>query len=250
MCSHAGLDHLHKSASDDYSLRPIKSLCCIDRTCIQYPCLQYARSLEPILSKYYFLSDRFQSVIFTNIWSSAIDKLVKSGLKLTVDDLKSNLWDPVFKECRQLIEGLHSEEIKLNEIDYYFRRLDYMDGHLKEFHKAMEACHDGPLNVGNWIASTIDKIKLYWSLCDQSKAAMTVLDLKKSLELSGDFCLIEDIAKRASTSMADAQLKDIDDRMYQAKTFLASFTTERLECLRAFSRCMELVKWIQQETQG
>ena len=241
--------------AQDYMSKPISSLCSIsvDGTSfsITHPCFKSAIPLEPMLNNYYFLSEKYPSAIFFTIWSS---KLRKTKSTVRIFDFVTAIWEPVFKECCQLLDSIHSRDIKLKDVDHYFCHLGRNDlfDHLSNFYKAIELCHNKKLGSNPWIGVAVQQMKLYWSLCNQAKAARTVLDLKESLELTGDFSIVESVAKMVTDAMKEtASLKDMNEEIGETKSFLEQFCTqERLECLQTFSKCLNLVRWIREETKG
>ena len=250
-----GLAELHQDCKNDYSSAQLNSICEVQPSPgdVSLNCFKSARPLESMLTKYYFFSAVFRSNVFVKIWSSKL-KII-SKMELRVEDIPTSLWEPVFTECCQLLEDIHSQEIRMKDIEQHLGSLseDNLCDHLCQLNNAMRACSgkkDGQSGSNKWIRSAVDKIKLYRSLSNQAEAAKTVLELRDSLHLAGDFGVIEDVAFKVNTSMREASLKSIDEKIVQTKTFLEHFTKDRLECLKAFSECLGLIEWIRKETEG
>ena len=213
-----------------------------------------SEALDSMLTSFYFFSDRFQSNIFDKIWCSTLRQASKKGLLHTITDIVTQVWEPVFAECCKLAEDLYSEEIKLKHIECYFDpRDEHMFHNIKQLSEAIKACTvlpEGQSASNSWIRTVVDKMEMYWSLCSQAEAAKTVLDLKECLRLTGNFDVIEEVADKIDTSMRESALKTIDAKVIKAKTFLEQCTGEKLHCLRAFSKCLDLIDWIRKETKG
>ena len=213
-----------------------------------------SQALDSMLTSFYFFADKFQSNVFDYVWCSTLKGASKKGVLLKIDDVITEVWEPVFTECCKIAEDLYSEDIKLKEIDCYFDpRDEHLFHNIKMLTEAIKACAnlpEGQSASNSWIRTVVDKMEMYWSLCSQAEAAKTVLEIKESLHLAGNFDIIKEVAGKIDTSMRESALKTIDAKVVQAKTFLEQCTGEKLRCLRAFSKCLDLIEWIRKETKG
>lgn len=247
-----------REINQDNLTKPINSLCYVetlDPKSIHFPSFQLAQPLESILEHYYYLSSVHYSDFFQIIWSSKLREISKMKSTLTIADVGTRIWKPVFSDCSDLIKKVSSKSIKLKEVDYYFRQAqaDHIYDNLLNLFTAIEACNGNTPDSFVWIRQAVHLIKQYWSLCKQAEAASTLLELKDSLKLTGNFDVIESVANKVTTSMADASLDSIDHhRFVEAKSFLEQFTKdkEKLECLQVFATCVNIVEWIRKETKG
>lgn len=237
----------------DYSQEPINSLCyqCPSQK-VQFMCFESADPLQLMLSNFYVLCDKHRSDLFQHIW---ISKLNDVNDTLTIPDVVTKIWDPVFSECCQLIESVYSRSIKLKDVDRLFKCIEResITNHLKNLFLAIESCRNRRQPVSfSWINIAVERIKLYWSLCEKAEAANIVLDLKDRLQLTGKFNLIEKVAYQINASIKNESLDFIDQSMVDTIAFLNQFTEEswKLECLRKFSNCMDIVEWLRKETKG
>lgn len=253
-----GLSTLMREIHGDYSSKPISSLCTRKNLSspIEFMCFELATPLRSILEKYSFMSNKHHSDLFQQIWKFKLQEVLSAKLQLTFHEVVIKIWDPVFSECCQLVDDVRKGNIKLKKVDYYFQPLNVsgtVSHHLKSLYTAVEACRSKKAQSFSWIQSSVDLMEQYWALCKQAKAAKIVLDLRDKLQLTGDFKVIEDIASRVNTSMMDAPLQSIGRKNFkEAKTFLDKFSAEdkKLECLKQFSACLNIVEWIRKETKG
>lgn len=251
-----GLSDLMLEIHQDFSSRPISSLCSVDSSPnhIKFKCFEVAKPVWPILNHYYFLSDKHYSALFQQIWKSKLNEVSRPKLLLTLQDVVAKIWDPVFSECCQLVDSVRKRSIKLKKVDFYFQiEVGGVSLSLRKLYTAVEACRDNKsdnLSFG-WVQTSVDLMEQYWALCKQAEAAKIVLKLKEELELTGDFEIIEDVASRAS--MMDASLESIGQKnLKEAKSFLDKFTegSGKLECLKKFAACLNIVEWMRKETKG
>lgn len=256
---HAGLAHLIDEISQDHFSKAINSLCCIESSpqfgSPRFVCFEIAQPLEPILNSYHMLSLHYASDLFKHIWTSALKTEAKTKLTATFTDVVARAWNPVFAQCCWLIDNVQTRKIKLKDVDEYFGH--YEGGHLiieqlHNLYSAIEACSGKPVNETRWIRSSVDLMEQYWALCEQAEAANIILDLKKSLRLTGNFEIIEHVANQVTESMREKSLDNIDRKLIDAKSFLEEMTADarKLECLRQFAACSNIVEWIRKETTG
>lgn len=241
-------DHLHVS---------LNKLCLCRSNAqdeVTFTCFQAAQPLEPILDRYSILFHTYQSELFMQFWKSKLREIYKSKTELTFSEVVTKIWNPVFSECCQLVESVKFKSIKLRDVDNYFRPLkdNFVYEYLLNLHKALEACHGKSTDLGQWVRSAVNHMEQYWSLCEQAEAASIVLELKSSLALTGDFKTIEDVAGKVTLSMQEAPLESIDEKLISAKSFLETFTSDKrkLDCLKGFAACMNVVEWIRKESTG
>ncbi len=232
----------------------MNSLCCSSDGVtaeVQFACFKSAQPLRPILQN---VSRLHGSELFQNIWTAKLTRTSKSKITLTFTDVVNKVWNPVFEECARLVDSIQSRSIKLKYINHYFGCLGSkrLLAHLKALYVAMEACHGRAGRSPAWIHIAVDRMHQYWSLCAQAKAAKVVLELKGKLGLSGDFRVIQGVAGEIAESMKDSTLDDIDQNLSDAKLFLEEFTKDarKLNCLKSFSECMNIVEWIRKVSKG
>lgn len=244
-----------KVLKKDYDLEPI-SLCSLDDAVesdidVYFDCFKMARPLEPIFKKFNILSLQHQSVLFQNIWTQTKRNAVNQ--EITIPDV-NKLWNPVFRECIELIKGICSRHITLKKVDYYFHDWEtrLIQQEIYQLYRALEACGVKWEKEGGWIEKAVEHMKQYWSLLDQAEAAKTILELKDRLAITGNFAIIENVAKSDTKLMEDKRLDDIDEKLVEAKTFLEKIKKDKqkLKCLRTFADCLNVVQWIRKETRG
>ena len=258
-CLPAGLSDLMSEVVQDFSSKPICSLCSVneDSTAIEFKCFLQARPLHirrvPLF--YSLFSGNHHSDLFQKIWKSKLDEVLRTKVKLTFEEVATKVWDPVFEECSELVDSVRGRTLKLKKVDSYFLQLKVgsVSQNLKDLYTAVEACRNKTEENSGWIQRSVDLMEQYWALCKQVKAANIVLELRDKLKLAGDFEIFQDVASRVNTSMMDAPLESIGRKtLKDAKSFLDKATEEekKLECLEQFTACLSIVEWMRKETKG
>ena len=238
----------------DHSEKSIASLCSEGSAgMIDYTCFSDAQPLNRMLFQFYHLSYEYPSGLFERIWQLKLKEVARAKLNLTFNDVVTKVWIPTFEECCQLIDSVKNGSITLLAVDQYFHHPEgQMDHHLTSLFKGIEACFDRKVESSVWIRSAVDRMQQYWSLCEQADAASTVMELKDSLKLRGNFEIIETVASTFATSMEKATLNDINERVIETRSFLEQFTKDKkkLESLKSFAACLNIVEWIRKESEG
>lgn len=245
---------LLKEVKQDHSDCHINTLCCAEESLqsVQYKCFKAAQPLQSILPAFYSLSMQYPSELFQQIWKSKLRAVASEKVPLTFGDVMAKIWKPVFVDCCHLIDSVKELTITLADVNFHFQKLDERQSHLELLFKATEACHGREVESTTWIRNALERMHLYWNLCEQADAAKTVLELKESLKLKGNFKVIESVAGAFTTSVDKQTLNDIDQRLIEMSSFLEHFTKNRkkLECLKSFAACLDIVEWIRKESQG
>ena len=144
----------------------------------------------------------YKNDIFHRIWIHTSNQAFKANSELTISDIVTKIWNPAFEECCRLLDSLSNCSITLQEVDDRFLRfnnnISMIKFHLEQLHRGVEECHNRKLPPGcpPWIHSAVEHMQQYWTLSRYAKAAQTVLELRDMLNLTGDFSLMETIAKK------------------------------------------------------
>ena len=179
----------------------INTLCRIspDGSC-QILCFNSAKPLEPYLEQFIKFSLTYQSDLFNKFWQEKLSEIGQEGGCLTFQQVIDFVWTPVFGTCERLLVDLQSWKIKLLEVDMLFqnryREQKLLSRDLKNLYSAVSECQEKKENDSGWIKSVIDRIWQYWELCNYHEAAQAFINIKDTLGLTGDFSLVEKVAKQ------------------------------------------------------
>ena len=191
-----------KELQQNFDSKQIKSLCVSQGPShLVHNCFPTAAPLDPIMTSYDFMARHHPNDIFHRIWSAVSLKAAKENPNLTINDIVTKIWNPAFQECCRVLDSLHDHSMKLKEVNDRFHHYD--DGnvivvHLEKLYKGVELCCNRAPHAKRpvWIDSAVDRMQQYWTLSRYADAAQTVLQLKENLGLTGDFSLMETIAKK------------------------------------------------------
>ena len=192
------LKDIREELEMNFEIKPISSLCQqVEGRVIIY-CFQLADPFIPIISDFTVLIRQYPNNTFKNYWDA--EKNVQNMMLQLVDVVKK-VWEPAFKKCCAFLESLRDKSITLAEVDELLNT--YPDEKLKFEIKQLEKgiCHCKNIKVldNKWIESCVKRMWEYHSLRRHTSAAEAFLSLKVTLELTGDFDIVEKLAAEVSS---------------------------------------------------
>ena len=166
--------------------------------------LKAASSLDDITKKFDILNS---SALFNTLWNKHMTraeiKFAKSHSQLTIQNIKTDIWDPCFQECQKMLSSLCNKTMLLSEVDHYFSSSDDIENtqtQILVLYKSVQQCAPDRTDIKDHdlISDAVKCMEKYWSLCRLNKVAKVVMNLKSTLKLTGDFSLIETLATKVS----------------------------------------------------
>ena len=143
---------------------------------------------------YYFTSSEgCCSQIFGSRWTNSKKKYVQSlnGKHITISTFVNDLWIPVINEFQSdlesLSDGLQLPLEKVTELFDGIRERKVLEHELEKWCIAFK--HEKRA----WIRNAAQKILEYQELTYYSKSAHTLMELKNTLKLSGDFNILTNL---------------------------------------------------------
>ena len=136
------------------------------------------------------------------MWVAGVEQARAKHPALSISNLKSEVWSPVFQQCQQLLDGLKTLSITLGKVDSHFRNYETSGDiitQLKLLFTGINECL-GMQASDHWIDRSVQRIAEYRKLCSYRDAAKSVLKLKAFLQLSGeDFSDVKRISNEVIT---------------------------------------------------
>ena len=198
-----GLEELKQQLNSNYNDVAIKEVCRFDGKTFVH-CFVTANVLTPILRQFEYVCHVHPSEVFRQIWLERMRTAEYSKGVLEIHDIIVEIWNPALRECSQLIESLHTCTIVLEDVDKYFGDIepDNLYKVIQNLAGGVDLCRfdrSESFSNASWIHRCVQLISDYRTLCQCSQAATTLLDLRKELNLTGDFQLIETLAATVHT---------------------------------------------------
>ena len=237
--------------------KSICKLCIIQDRKASLMVFQNSHSVLPILPSFNTCFHLFPNDITSYFWTAILKDLRQKKEGISFDNFESKVWNPFFGSCSGFLVSIREKTIKLREVhnmDKYVERNHEITEQLHLLFNAIEVCQKRPpsSHPPSWVVDGVTQMKKYLSLCDQARAAGTVLQLRNKLQLKGNFSVVESLSQEFSFSMQDQFLNSINPKMFAAASFLEKLTSrrDRWICIETFSKCLDVVEWIRKETKG
>uniref|UniRef100_A0A1X7THY6 Death domain-containing protein n=1 Tax=Amphimedon queenslandica TaxID=400682 RepID=A0A1X7THY6_AMPQE len=155
------------------------------------------------------------------------------------------LWMPMLKEFKEDLGRLHNGlQMPLKKVKHLFNDLSDKTTINEELTKWCCAVDEPDQS---WIRDAAQKILDYQELCRYSYSAQTLMQLKKTLKLSGDFSSVEALLpKEGIKDDGDVTLATVKSSAAETADILKDIADvpHRRACLETFCSCMSLVAWV------
>lgn len=194
MYSGPDADQLQVGPLSVFLERPINSLCStVDGRCHVH-CFPAAAPLEQCVSKFWTMSHDCGSDLFSDCWNDTIANLKPKG-SLALKDVVPKVWVPVFTHCEKLLQQLMDYTISLATVDQLFKDKTNITQIIQQLNKSVEMCRSG-VEVKDfvWVEQVVERMEQFWELCRYEEAAQAILELRKALNITGSFDLVEKVA--------------------------------------------------------
>ena len=184
---------------------PVNSLCTTTPEGIyQIKCFNSAEALFPYVEKFFVLSKKYANTFFESFWVEKLSQVEQNKEVLTFKDVIDLVWKAVLDRCVRLLKDLQSWKMQLSEIDEalkgkYSNQEDLMRD-IENLSKAVSECCGGLKDV-KWIKEVSSRIWQYWELCSYHEPAKAFLKIRDSLGLTGNFSLIDRVAKQVQNHL-------------------------------------------------
>lgn len=159
-----------------------------------------AKPIESCVDNFYVISYTHSSDLFNRFWQERLTEVGKDDRTIKFTQVNEYLWEPVFDQCVTLLDDLRSGQLKLPAVDALFKDNYSSDREklhvdLNKLHSAVSICRGKPSSKIRWIKTAVNQMGQYWDLCNYQEAALAFLKIRDTLDLSGDFSLVESVAK-------------------------------------------------------
>ena len=183
----------HKLRMDWSTLR-INELCMRGPSGIVVVYFDLEPEVQQMVSKIYGIQN---SRIFNDLWHEFCKKLQGSTVKL--EDVVRLMWSPIRENLLSIKQQFISGEMQIKEVDVFLKTFKYKCDELeREFELLLVNFRDPETRLESQkhqLRFRIQQIKDYRKLFDAGIAARSIIDLKKAMNLTGDFSEVESIAE-------------------------------------------------------
>uniref|UniRef100_A0A8B9Q3T4 RING-type E3 ubiquitin transferase n=1 Tax=Apteryx owenii TaxID=8824 RepID=A0A8B9Q3T4_APTOW len=219
---------------------------------------------ERPLRTYYSLSQKLKefaqkmhsfkdSLIFQQFWEEAAqDTREKYEYEISeeqevpalgLENVFDSLISPCFESYERLYDDLKSGSLTLSAVDKVFQEFTNHSEDIKT--ELNTICKLRPGDKRDWVDQRLQQIQQYHELHLTFDAAKIIANVKESLNLSGDFSILEnllDILECYKTQKLDS----ISTELMHAKKLLQGITVNRRRCLMELAQQKEFVCWVRE----
>ena len=161
--------------------------------------------------------------VFKYCWDQQLSA-VTTDKDITYDSVYEKVWKPAITKCQSLLSRLKDKSVTLEEVEILYKIQNFAL-QLSVLCKAMHQCYPNlseslPL-PDKWVQQIEAHITLYHEIANNpncAEAATVILDIRQSLELEGDFKIIEDLAKNVCIYMFNCAHNHPYNYMYKTNT--------------------------------
>ncbi|XP_061232976.1 E3 ubiquitin-protein ligase RNF213 isoform X3 [Neopsephotus bourkii] len=220
--------------------------------------LQTYYSLSPELKEFAQKMHTFRgSLIFQQLWEEAAEEarresesLEEEEHVLDLDDVFSALISPCFERYQRLCDDLRAGSLTLSAVDKIFQKFrNDPEGTESELNIM---CELSPGEDRGWVSRRFEQIQQYFEMHLAFDAAKVIASVKESLNLSGDFSVLENLLHITEEleSCKTQKLDSISPELMRAKELLQGITVNRRGCLGELAQQKEFVCWVREALKG
>ncbi|XP_041331790.1 E3 ubiquitin-protein ligase RNF213-like, partial [Pyrgilauda ruficollis] len=222
--------------------------------------LQTFYSLSPELKEFVQKMHLFKgSLIFQQFWEEAVEKVGEKHEcdsseeneeeivpELDLNDILNSMIRPCFNSYAKLYDELTSGSLTLFAVDRIFQGFRNDPEDLTA--ELNTICELRPAENRGWVDERVRQIQWYHATNLSCEAAKIIDRVKESLDLSGDFSILENLLHITEKleSYKTQKLDSISHELMDTKKLLQEITVPRCSCLRELAQQKKFVCWVRE----
>ena len=152
-----------------------------------------------LLKYLYIMGNKYRNDLFDSCWR---ERHKQCNNLSTFMEVHEEVCMHVLDECKEILLSLEQKTMTLENVDKYFKKFQEPDleSNLNKLCQGMQQCFpDSELKPANqWVHTAVVHIQEYKKINSYLNVATIVLGLKKSMNLTGDFTVIDTLAQQVS----------------------------------------------------
>ncbi|XP_074426105.1 E3 ubiquitin-protein ligase rnf213-alpha-like isoform X2 [Larus michahellis] len=190
-----------------------------------------------------------ESNYFLRLWKKKAEQIkatMPKGKILLIEDVQENIYRPAIADFQSTYLSLKDFSITLGTVQSHFEKQLANESQLKKEFKIMEMSEGKGSGEAAWVDAAMEKIKNYLTLSTVVNTAKMIDELRKTLELNGNFQILSDLTKCEETEFRNQRLDYITPDLMKVKNSLSNLPEETLDFLRVLLECTRkgFVSWI------
>ena len=177
---------------------PISNICSTDDNgAVIVHCFKIAHPLNPILGKFNAISNEYSNDFFRTFWKRQKQKH-ESTSHLNFANVVQ-IWEDALEECITFVKSLQNRSISLSSVqELVTKKEENLSQDITNLEASICVCTGATPPNPEWIGNCVERMYQYQYLCQHASAASAFVQLKETLELTGDFSMIENLAEEVS----------------------------------------------------
>lgn len=139
-----------------------------------------------------------ESDYFFRLWNQKA-KQIKATIPeekiLSIEDVQENIYKPAIADFQSTYLALKDFSITLGTVQSHFKKQLADESQLTKEFKIMEMSEGKGNGKAAWVDAAVEKIKTYLTLSTVVNTAKMMDELRKKLELNGNFEILNDLTK-------------------------------------------------------
>ncbi len=198
-----GLGSLQEEFKMDFDDKPISHICSSDETgTVVVHCFEIAHSLNPILETFNAISNKYSNNFFRAFWEKQKQQQKDATNPLNFANVVQ-IWENTLKECITFVESLRDRSIMLSLVqELVKKREENLSQDITNLEAGICICTGATPPNPIWIRNCVGRMYQYQSLCQHASAAKVFIQLTETLQLTGDFSIVQKLAHKVSIKCA------------------------------------------------
>ncbi|XP_074672203.1 E3 ubiquitin-protein ligase rnf213-alpha-like isoform X1 [Strix aluco] len=165
---------------------------------------------------------------------------------LLIEDVQEKIYKPAIADFRSTYLALKDFSITLGTLQSHFEKQLANESQLTKEFEIMEMSEGKGNGKAAWVDAAVEKIKNYLTLSTVVNTAKMIDELRKKLELNGNFQILNDLTKYEGPEFRNKRLDYMTQDIMKMQTSLTNLPQEMLDFLRELLECTRkgFVSWI------
>ncbi|KAM6093566.1 E3 ubiquitin-protein ligase rnf213-alpha-like [Chlamydotis macqueenii] len=190
-----------------------------------------------------------ESNYFQRLWKQKAEQIkatIPEEKILSIEDVQENIYKPAIAYFQSTYLALRDFSITLGSVRSHFEKELADESQLIKEFKIMEMSEGEGDRKAAWVDAAVEKIKNYLTLSAVVDTAKLIDELRKTLELDGNFQILSDLTKYDEQEFRNKCLDYMTPDLMKVKNILSNLPQEVLDFLRELLECTRkgFVSWI------
>ncbi|PKU43384.1 hypothetical protein llap_6310 [Limosa lapponica baueri] len=210
------------------------------------PQMHFLDKYSDMMKKIHILKE---SNYFQRLWKQKAEEIkatIPEDKILLIEDVQENIYKPAIADFQSTYLALKDFSITLGTVCSHFEKQLANESQLTKEFTIMEMSEGKGSGRAAWVDAAVEKIQNYLTLSTVVNTAKMIDELRKTLELNGNFQILNNLTKYEELEFRNQRLDYITQDLMKVKNILTNLPGEMLDFLRVLLECTRkgFVSWI------